>query len=112
LVSLSFYYIYINDLPNSLKTSKPTLFADDTNLTCEGQNSCEIENKLNEELRNVHQWLTANKLTLNEEKTEFMLIGSRSRLASFYNNPVLTLGDRHIKRVYYKKSLGMILDYQ
>jgi hypothetical protein len=106
------FLLYINDLPNSLKTSKPTLFADDTNLTCEGQNSSEIENKLNEELRNLHQWLTANKLTLNEEKTEFMLIGSRSRLASVDNNPVLTLGDRHIKRVYYKKSLGMILDEQ
>jgi hypothetical protein len=71
------FLLYINDLPNSLKTSKPTLFADDTNLTCEGNLTC--ENKLNEELRNVHQWLTANKLTLNEEKTEFMLIGSRSR---------------------------------
>jgi hypothetical protein len=41
-----------------------------------------------------------------------MLIGSRSRLASVDNSPVLTLGDRHIKRVYYKKSLGMILDEQ
>jgi hypothetical protein len=41
-----------------------------------------------------------------------MLIGSRSRLASADNNPVLTLGDRHIKRVYYKKSLAMILDQQ
>ena len=58
----------------------------------------------------ISAWLTANKLTLNEEKTEFMLIGSRSRLASVDNNPILTLGDRHIKRVYYNKSLGMILD--
>ena len=63
-LGLIIFLLYINDLPNSLKTSKPTLFADDTNLTCEGQNSSEIENKLNEELRNVHQWLTANKLSL------------------------------------------------
>ena len=28
------------------------------------------------------------------------------------NSPVLTLGDRHIKRVYYKKSLDMIFDEQ
>ena len=52
------------------------------------------------------------KRTLKEENTEFMLIGSRSRLASVDNNPVLTLGDRHIRRVYYKKSLAMILDQQ
>ena len=60
----------------------------------------------------MHQWLKANKRTLNEEKTEFMLIGSRSRLASVDNSPlVLTLGGR-LKRVYYKKSLGMIFDEQ
>ncbi|CAB4038842.1 Hypothetical predicted protein [Paramuricea clavata] len=56
--------LYINDLPNSLKMSKPSMFADDTNLTCVGQTSSEIETKLNEELENVHRWLTANKFTL------------------------------------------------
>ncbi|CAB4015173.1 RNA-directed DNA polymerase from transposon X-element [Paramuricea clavata] len=99
------FLLYINDLPNSLKMSKPSMFADDTNLTCVEQSSSEIETKLNEELENVHRWLTGNKLTLNDEKTEFMLIGSRSRLACVHNSPILKLGQRHIKRVYYKKSL-------
>ena len=66
--------------------SKCSMFADDTNLTCVGQSSSEIETKLNEELGNVHRWLTAHKLTLNNEKTEFMLIGSRSRLASVHKD--------------------------
>ncbi|CAB4024504.1 Hypothetical predicted protein [Paramuricea clavata] len=81
------FLLYINDLPNSLKMSKPSMFADDTNLTCVGQSSSEIETKLNVELENVHRWLTANKLTLNDDKTEFMLIGSRSRLACVHNSP-------------------------
>ncbi len=41
-----------------------------------------------------------------------MIIGSRRRLASIENSPVLTLGGNNIKRVYQKKSLGMILDDQ
>ena len=41
-----------------------------------------------------------------------MLIGSRSRLASVNNSPNLKLGHRNIKRVYYKKSLGVVLDEQ
>ncbi len=61
------FLLCINDLPNSLEMSKPSTFADDTNLTCVGQSSSEIETKLNEELGNVHRWLTANKLTLNDE---------------------------------------------
>ena len=106
------FLLYINDLPNSLKTSKPSMFADDTNLACIGQNSNEIEIKLNEELENVQRWLTANKLTLSDEKTEFMLIGSRSRLASIDDRPILKLGSRNIRHVRYKKSLGMVLDEQ
>jgi hypothetical protein len=34
--------------------------------------------RLNTELENVDEWLTANKLTLNIEKTEYMIIGSYS----------------------------------
>ena len=41
-----------------------------------------------------------------------MLIGSRSRLASIANRPNLKLGDRHIRHVPHKKSLGMVLDEQ
>ena len=85
------------------------MFADDTNLACIGQNSNEIEIKLNEELENVQRWLTANKLTLSDEKTEFMLIGSRSRLASIDDRPILKLGSRNIRHVRYKNRLVWFL---
>ncbi|CAH3160210.1 unnamed protein product [Porites evermanni] len=37
---------------------------------------------MNHDLSNVNTWLTANKLTLNSSKTEFMLIGSRQSLSN------------------------------
>ncbi len=40
-----------------------------------GETYFEIEYKLGMEIQNVKTWLDANKLTLNEEKTEYMLIG-------------------------------------
>ncbi len=94
--------------------SKPLMFADDTNLTCVGQSSSEIETKLIMKSLGMSTdgQQQINLITLNDEKTEFMLIGSRSRLASVNNSPNLKLGHRHIKRVYYKKSLGMVLDEQ
>ena len=46
------------------------------------------------------------------KKTEFMIIGSRHRLTSIENSSVLTSGGHNIKRVFQKKSLGMILDEQ
>jgi hypothetical protein len=40
-----------------------------------------LEEALNSEMKNIHQWLLSNKLTLNIEKTEYMIIGTRQRLA-------------------------------
>ena len=58
------FLLYINDLPHCPKTTKSKLFADDT----------KIEAKLNTDLVSVDKWLSANKLTLNNSKTEFMII--------------------------------------
>ncbi len=77
------FLLYINDLPNCLERTKARLFADDTTLTATGLNTDEVQTKLNYDLVNVNQWLKVNKLTLNEEKTEFMIIGSRQRVPSF-----------------------------
>ena len=60
----------------------------------------------------MYQWLIANKLTLNESKTEFIIIGSRQRVPPFEQGPLIKLGDKVIKRVPHKKTLGVILDEQ
>ena len=75
------FLIYINDLPNCLKESVPSLFADDTNISVNGTLLNQISDKLNSEINKVGNWLAANKLTLNTTKTEFMIIGSRHNLA-------------------------------
>ena len=102
-LGLILFLLYINNLPNCLETTKANLFADDTNLTCEGFSLHEIEIKLNKDIENVHRWLTANKLSLNMKKMEFMIIGSRHHLTTIENSPVLTLGGNNVKRVFSKK---------
>jgi hypothetical protein len=46
------------------------IFADDTNITTKGFNVEDIQTRLNGDLEHIHQWLLANKLTLNKDKTE------------------------------------------
>ena len=55
------------------------MHADDTHLTYAGDNAEDIQLHLNQDLENVHNWLRANKLSLNMNKTEFMLLGSWQR---------------------------------
>ena len=98
-------------MPNCLGTSVPALFADDTNLSVSGATTCEIEEKLEIDLNNVHQWLLANKLTLNFEKfPEHMLVGSRERPSQIDSEPILSISSESIKRVSSSKTLGVIVD--
>jgi hypothetical protein len=86
------------------------MFADDTNISSCGANVHEINERLNENLEKVHQWLLANKLTLNSEKTEYMIIGSKQRLGNIINDPQIELGEATIKRVNKSKTLGVVID--
>jgi hypothetical protein len=72
-----------------------SMFADDTNLACEGVSSEQIEQKLNNDLNNVQTWLSCNKLTLNKEKTEYMIIGSRLKLNNLSRNPNIVIEHSH-----------------
>ena len=86
------------------------MFADDTNISTQGKTDTEIQERLNTDLENVHQWLTSNKLTLNKKKTEYMIVGSRQRISNILTDPIVKLGDSTIKRVNKSKTLGVIVD--
>ena len=85
------------------------MYADDTNLSFAGNNVLDIEQNLNQDLENVNEWLIANKLTLNQSKTEFMLIGSRQRIRTFETSPSLEISGMPINRVSHTKSIGVYL---
>ena len=48
----------------------PILFADDTNLFCNGPNLKDLVEEINEELKLVYTWVKVNKLSLNIEKNK------------------------------------------
>ena len=60
------FIIYINDMARSSDIFKFLSFADDTTLITK----LRINNSLNDELNNFHNWLKSNKLSLNVNKTK------------------------------------------
>ena len=101
------FLLYINDLPNCLKSSVPALFADDTNLSVSDATTEEREET---DLNNVHNWLLIHKLTSNVQKTEYMLIVSRQKLSQVKSDPDLHIGFDGISRVSSTKTLGVLVD--
>ena len=58
------------------------MFAEDTNISTQGKTGTEIQDRLNMDLENVHQWQISNKLTFNKKKTEYMIVGSQQRISN------------------------------
>ena len=73
------FLIFINDLPQCLKHCKSILYADDTLLYYAGRTENDLQVKINEDLNSLSQWLNNNLLTLNYEKTKFMVFANKKQ---------------------------------
>ena len=107
-----FFLIFVNDLNNSTtKVLDPVLFADDTNLFCSDNNMRALFETANQELSQINDWFLANKLSLNVEKTKYMLFHKLTDQENIpLKLPLLKLNRKIIEREYSFKFLGVILD--
>ena len=56
------------------------MYADDSHTTIASYDITELTSMTKKELVNISDWLKANKLTANSQKTEFMAIGRQRRI--------------------------------
>ena len=101
------FWLYINDLPQVSEYFMPILFADDTNLFATGYNLNYIVSEINKEIANIYAWVKANKLSLNIDKTNFMLFTPKCVPRSI--NGIFIDGNK-IMEVTETKFLGVIID--
>ena len=87
------------------------LFANDTNLFCSDNNIRTLFETANQELSQVNDWFLANKLSLNVEKTKYMLFHKCTDQENIpLKLPLLQLNSNIIERKNSLKFLGVILD--
>ena len=70
---LLLFFLYVNDLHKCSSELDFHLFADDTNIFLKDQNLQCLELKSNEELDKLNQCLQLNRLSLNIDKTNFVI---------------------------------------
>ncbi len=83
--------IYINDIANASKLFNFVIYADDTTLEtnieiviCEPNNTS-IQRKINFELHLINEWLQLNKLSLNINKSKFVIFHMPQTQLILYN---------------------------
>ena len=85
----------------------PILFADDSSLFINGTDVRKIELELNEELSNIASWQQINKLSLNVNKNQYMVV---TRKLNRIEEIVLRVEGQTIERVTQTKFVGLIID--
>ena len=97
------FLLYINDLPNCSDILQFRIFADDTNIFYSAKSPNILQRVINEELNKVYQYCSANKLSINFKKTNYMLITSKPRNNTLIHMPNIT----HMSCIKY---LGVYID--
>ena len=103
------FLIYINDLPNDLK-SNAKFFADDTSLFTIVKDKKESANVLNNDLLLISRWAYNWKMLFNPHPTKPAQEVLFSRKKQNQIHPAISLNNIQIEKVPYQKHLGLILD--
>ena len=106
------FLIYVNDINNASSMFKYILYADDTTLIstfCSFCDSTSPDQLINNELDNIFLWLCANKLSLNINKTKYMVFRSPNKRSLDANLPVLNIYGTPLERTNEFNFLGVII---
>ena len=100
-----FFIVYINDIHLASKF-KIKLFADDACLSLTHKDPDTLENKVNNELININNWLHSNKLFLNYSKTNYLIFTKKKTKPKFN----ISINNHILKQQESIKYLGITID--
>ena len=102
------FLTFINDLNTAIKISETFHFTDDTCLLNIKDSIKKIDKVVNEDLKFLIQWLHANKISLNDAKTEVIIFRRRKKQLDFDLN--LKICGKTFQASSYVKYLSIYLD--
>ena len=103
------FLIYINDLPNELK-SNAKLFANDTSLFTVVNDKNDSANILNNYLQSISTWTYNWKMLFNPGSSKRAQEVLFSRKKKIQVHPVVSLNNVQVERVSSQKYLGILLN--
>ena len=107
--STSFFFIYINDLPNELK-SNVKLLADDRSLFTIVKDKNDSANILNSDLQSISTWAYKWKMLFNPDSSKPAQEVLFPRKKKIQVHPTISINNVQVERVSYQKDLGILLD--
>ena len=104
-----FFLLYINDLYRSIGHNAVRLYADDTAIIISDSNLDIAQRQAREMFTKLYHWCVANKLSINSDKTNFVLFHMKNKPVP-KNFTCIQTDVMQITRVNTVQYLGMSLD--
>ena len=106
------FLVYINDIANGSPGSKIRLFADDANVFIIDRSIFDLFDKANIVLNDLNLWFISNKLSINIEKTNYMIFKPSKFINDTikFHNLSLSVNNVSIERTFVTKYLGVWID--
>ena len=107
------FLIYINDLPQAVQNSTVSMYADNTRLCYQSSDIDELNEAINNDLKQLDIWLQGNKLSLNVANTNSMLVSTKQKhniLRSQNEDLDLKIRDNELEIIQKTKYLSVQID--
>ena len=86
------------------------MYADDTSVTCSAEDIDTLRDDLRTELTNISEWMRQNKLSLNANKSDLLIVGHKRQLNGIHELVQLKVDEEPIRRAQTVKYLGLRVD--
>ena len=101
----------MNDICNVSELLFAILYADDTCVLLSGKDLTKLMMVIHAELKFLSAWFRSNKLTVNTQKTFFIIIFHRSRI-KYDSKNCIKMDDCPLNKINSAKYLGVIIDHK
>lgn len=108
ILSPILFNLYINDLDLFIKHAEVIMYADDTSLLLSSESLRSTEALVNESLGDLYHWFCSNQLSLNIQKTHYMIFHTRQRTIS--ELPSLSIVNNDLENTDIVKFLGVSME--
>ena len=102
------FLLYINDIQFCSELISIVLFSDDTNILFSHTCLKQLNEVIQIEMNKITDWLNANKLSINTEKTKFILFRSKNK--KLKDDIKISINKESIKQVKNTTFLGIVID--
>jgi hypothetical protein len=104
------FLLYINDLPDCLRSTASCMYVDDTQIFSSSYDANELVVKQNSNLAHVFECMKENRLQVHPSKYKMMFVGSTYNLNKLGSEEPIMVNAKPIPRISTQMCLGVKLD--